>query len=436
MTGLQYRTPKPEEESALQAIGEFDQPQYRLAIAQFEAVAQHLALDSGFSQRFRMPQRSLVVNMPVRCDDGQIKIFRGYRVQHDPALGPFKGGLRYQPGVTLGQVTALAIWVTWKCALIGLPFGGAKGGVRCDPKKLSRQELQNLTRRYTAEIFPIIGPEKDILAPDVGTNAQTMAWVMDSYSQQVGYSVPGIVTGKPESIGGTMGRGESAALGLVYAILSALRHLKMPVSGSQVIVSGYGSVGRRLAKYLFDRGMQIVGVADSSGGVYCSEGIDLNALNLHKADRNTVLGFPGAESMPSHALLECPCTILIPVALSRAIDAQNAPALQCRILAEAANGATDLKADPILQARDIFVIPDLLGNAGEVIVSYFEWVQGIQNFLWSKKEIEARLCDMITTAFKQILTKSISSGLDMRMAALIIGIERLSKAHQARSLFP
>jgi len=436
MTGEQYRTAHAREDPRLDAIGEFDQPQYRLAIAQFEAAAARLGLNPDLLGRFKMPQRTLVVNVPVRCDDGHIQIFRGYRVQHDPALGPFKGGIRYQPGVTLGQMTALAMWMTWKCALMGLPFGGAKGGVRCDPKKLSRQELQNLTRRYTAEIFPIIGPEKDILAPDVGTNAQTMAWIMDSYSQQVGYSVPEIVTGKPASIGGSIGRGESAGLGLVYAILAAMRHLEIPVSGSSVIISGYGNVGRRVAKKLSEEGMRIVGVADSSGGVYNANGIHLGHLTRHKEKRRTVLGFPNAESMPSQALLERPCTILIPVALSRAINIDNAASLRCRILAEAANGATDLKADPILQEKEIFVIPDLLGNAGEVVVSYFEWVQGIQNFLWSKQEIEARLYDMMTRAFELILAESTSRGVGMRMAALMIGIERLSKAHEARALFP
>ncbi len=436
MTEAQHRTALEVQETDSNPVGEFDRPQYRLAIAQFDAAAQRLGLDPDLSERFKMPQRALVVNIPVRRDDGRVKIFRGYRVQHDPALGPFKGGIRYHPNVTLGQMTALAMWMTWKCALIGLPFGGAKGGVCCEPKTLSRQELQNLTRRYTAEIFPVIGPEKDILAPDVGTNAQTMAWIMDSYSQQVGYSVPEIVTGKPASIGGTMGRSESAALGLVDVILLAMRHLGIPVSGSSVIIYGYGNVGRRVAKKLSAQGIRIVGVADSTGGVYNANGIHLNHLKRYKEKRKTVLGFYGSESMPSDALLKRPCTILIPVALSGAINAENAAILQCRILAEAANGATDLKADPILRAREVFVIPDLLGNAGEVIVSYFEWVQGIQNFLWSKKEIEARLCAMMTTAFEQVLAQSLSCDVGMRMAALMIGIERLSKAHRARALFP
>jgi len=416
--------------------GEFDQPQYRLAIAQFERASEKLGLDPGLSERFKMPERALVVNIPVRSDDGGLRLFRGYRVQHDSALGPLQGGVRYHPGVTLGEVSALAMWMTWKCALIGLPFGGAKGGVRCDPKALSRNECQRLTRRYTSEIFPFIGPEKDILSPDVGTNAQTMAWVMDTYSQQVGYAVPGIVTGKPRSIGGILGRAKSAGRGLFYAIREGMQHLKIPIEKSSVIINGFGSVGRKVSKYLSRAGMQVVGVADSSGGVYNPKGLDQSRLWAYKLAHGTVLGFPGGDAISARSLMEQPCTVLIPAALSGVIDAKNAAWLRCRILAEAANGATDLEADPILAEKGIFVIPDLLANAGEVIVSYFEWVQGLQNYLWSKKETQARLSERMTGAFGRVLAKSIACKVDMRMAALMIGLENLASAHLSRGLFP
>ncbi|MFQ5542987.1 MAG: Glu/Leu/Phe/Val dehydrogenase [Nitrospiria bacterium] len=419
-----------------QLAGEFDQPEYRLAIAQFERAAARLGLDKNLTERFRMPQRALVVNVPLRHDDGRVCLFRGYRVQHDSSLGPFKGGVRYHANVNLGEITALAMWMTWKCALIGLPFGGAKGGVRCDPKVLSRNELQGLTRRYTAEIFPIIGPEKDIPSPDVGTNAQTMAWMMDTYSQQVGYAVPGVVTGKPGSIGGTIGRAESAGLGLFFAIVSGMGHLQIPASGSTVIVYGFGSIGRYIAKKLSEHGMKIVGVADSSGGIYNAGGLDVIGLSRHKERENAIAGFSEGEILSHSDLLEQSCTILIPAAISGTIDAQNAGRLKCRVLAEAANGATDLAADPILENRGIFVIPDLLANTGEIIASYFEWVQDIQNYLWSKKEIEVRLSDMMTDAFARLLSKSQSEKVDMRMAALMTGLEKLANAHLARGLFP
>ncbi|MFQ5949154.1 MAG: Glu/Leu/Phe/Val dehydrogenase [Nitrospiria bacterium] len=426
----------PQDEQWSDAAGEFDQPAYRLAIAQFERAAERLGLDANLSERFRMPERALVVNVPIRCDDGRVRVFRGYRVQHDSALGPFKGGIRYHPGVTLGEVTALAMWMTWKCALTGLPFGGAKGGVRCDPKALSLQELQRLTRRYTTEIFPIIGPEKDILAPDVGTNAQIMAWIMDTYSQQVGYAVPGIVTGKPASIGGSLGRGEAAGLGLFFAIMAGMRNLEVGVPGSSVIIYGFGSIGRYVAKKLSQHGLCVVGVADSTGGVYNPKGLDVERLWEHKAREKTVAGFPGGETLPAEALLERPCTILIPAALSGAINVKNADRLQCRILAEAANGATDLAADPILEDRGIFVIPDLLANTGEVIISYFEWVQDLQNYLWTQKEVEARLSDIMTEAFERLLVKSKTNRVGMRMAALMTGIEKIAGAHLMRGLFP
>ena len=416
--------------------GEFDQPEYRLAITQFKRAADLLHLDPNIYERFKTPERALVVNVPIRRDDGRVQVFRGYRVQHDSALGPFKGGVRYHPGITLGEVTALAMWMTWKCALAGLPYGGAKGGVRCDPKSLSRNELQRLTRRYTAEIFPMIGPDKDIPAPDVGTNEQIMAWMMDTYSQQVGYAVPGVVTGKPISIGGSLGRQEATGRGLFFTIMKAMTHLQLPTAGSSAIVQGFGNVGRHTAKILSEQGVRVVGISDSKGAVYNPKGLDVAALWMYKATEKTIAGFPGGEAVSPEALLELPCTLLIPAALSGAIHGKNAERIQCRILAEGANGPTDLAADAILKDRGIFIIPDLLANAGGVIVSYFEWVQDLQNYFWKEKEIQDRLSEIITAAFDQVLARSLSLKIDMRMAALMTGIEKISKAHLVRGLYP
>ena len=419
-----------------QEAGEFDQREYRLAMTQFERAAELLHLDPNIYERFKTPERALVVNVPVRRDDGKVTVFRGYRVQHDSALGPFKGGVRYHPEVTLGEVTALAMWMTWKCALAGLPFGGAKGGVRCDPKALSRHELQRITRRYTAEIFPMIGPDKDVAAPDVGTNEQTMAWMMDTYSQQVGYAVPGVVTGKPISIGGSVGRKEASGRGLFFTIIKAMQHLKIPVEGSSAIIQGFGNVGRHAAEILAGNGIRVIGVSDSKGAVYHSNGLDVAALLNHKMNEKSVAGFPGGEAVAPEALLELPCTVLIPAALSETIDGKNAERLQCRILAEGANGSTDLGADVVLIDRGIFVIPDILANAGGVIVSYFEWVQDLQNYFWKEKEIQDRLSEIITAVFDQVLARSLSLRIDMRMAALMTGIEKIARAHLARGLYP
>jgi glutamate dehydrogenase (NAD(P)+) len=420
----------------VEAAGEFNQPEYRLAMTQFERAADLLHLDPNLSERFKTPERALVVNVPIRRDDGRVQLFRGYRVQHDSVLGPFKGGTRYHPKVNLGEVTALAMWMTWKCALAGLPYGGAKGGVRCDPKGLSRNELQRLTRRYTAEIFPMIGPDKDIPAPDVGTNEQIMAWMMDTYSQQVGYAVPGVVTGKPISIGGSLGRKEATGRGLFFTILEAMRHLNLPIEGSSAIIQGFGNVGRYTAKMLYDHGLRVIGVSDSRGAVFQPKGLDIHRLWTYKEREKTVVGFPEAEAVPADVFMELPCTILVPAALSGAIHLKNAERLQCRILAEGANGPTDLSADPILQDRGIFILPDLLANAGGVIVSYFEWVQDLQNYFWKEKEIQDRLSEIITGAFQQVLDRSLSLKINMRMAALMIGIEKISRAHLARGLYP
>lgn len=419
-----------------EAAGEFNQPEYHLAMAQFDRAAALLNLDPNLVERFKTPERALIVNVPIRRDDGRVTVFRGYRVQHDSALGPFKGGVRYHPAVNLGEVAALAIWMTWKCALAGLPYGGAKGGVRCDPNSLSRNELQRLTRRYTAEIFPVIGPDKDIPAPDVGTNEQIMAWMMDTYSQQVGYAVPGAVTGKPISIGGSLGREEATGRGLFFTIEKAMRHLGLSAAQSTAIIQGFGNVGRHTARILSENGVRVIGLADSKGGVYNPQGLDIGKLKAHQEHAKTISDFREGEAVSSETLLELPCTLLIPAALSGAVHKKNAGRLQCRILAEGANGATDLDADPILKEREVFVIPDILANAGGVIVSYFEWVQDLQNYFWKEKEIQDRLREIITEVFDQVLAGSLKYKIDMRMSALMIGIEKIARAHLARGLYP
>ncbi|NKE70040.1 Glu/Leu/Phe/Val family dehydrogenase [Candidatus Manganitrophus noduliformans] len=417
-------------------LGELDHPEYKLALAQFERAAARLNLDPNLCERFKSPQRTLTVSIPIRRDDGHVEVFRGYRVQHDSALGPFKGGIRYHPSVTLGETAALAMRMTWKCALAGLPYGGAKGGVRCDPKILSRNELQRLTRRYTAEIFPIIGPDQDIPAPDVGTNEQVMAWIMDTYSQFKGYSVAEVVTGKPISIGGSLGREEATGRGLFVTILEAMRHLNLPVTSSTAIIQGFGNVGRHTARMLSAHGVQVIGVSDSKGAIYDPRGLDLARLLPYKEQTESVVGFPGADPISPEDLLEQPCTVLIPAALAGAIHIKNAGRLRCRILAEGANGPTNLDADVLLNDRGIFILPDILANAGGVIVSYFEWVQDLQNYFWNEKEIQNRLAEIITEAFQRVLARSLSEKVDMRLAAMMTGIEKIASAHLLRGLYP
>ncbi|MFY9269359.1 MAG: Glu/Leu/Phe/Val dehydrogenase [Candidatus Manganitrophaceae bacterium] len=417
-------------------LGELDHPEYHLALAQFERAAVRLRLDPNLCERFKRPERTLAVSIPIRHDDGRVEVFRGYRVQHDSALGPFKGGIRYHPSVTLGEVAALAMRMTWKCALVGLPYGGAKGGIRCDPKILSQNELQRLTRRYTAEIAPLIGPDQDIPAPDVGTDEQVMAWIMDTYSQQVGYAVPGVVTGKPISIGGSVGREEATGRGLCVTIFEAMRHLELPVSGSTAIIQGFGNVGSHAARLLSAQGIRVIGVSDSKGGVYHPNGLDIPKLILHKRETKGVAGFPEADSLSPAELLERPCTVLIPAALSGEIHVKNAGRLNCRILAEGANGPTELEADILLADRGIFVIPDILANAGGVIVSYFEWVQDLQNYFWKEKEIRERLAEIMTDAFQRVVARSRSEKVNMRIAAMMTGLEKIAQAHLLRGLYP
>ncbi|MBI5197089.1 MAG: Glu/Leu/Phe/Val dehydrogenase, partial [Nitrospirae bacterium] len=378
--------------------GEFDSPEYQMSLAQFERAADRMNLDPNIRVRLRAPQRSLIVNVPVRMESGAVQTFQGFRVQHDTALGPSKGGIRFHPELSLGEVTSLAMAMTWKCALVGLPYGGAKGGVKCDPKTLHPAEIQRLTRRYTAEIFPLIGPDHDIPAPDVGTDAQIMSWIMDTYSQQIGYSVPGVVTGKPICIGGSLGREEATGRGVVYTILETLNHLDIPVEGSTAVIQGFGNVGSHTARLLTMAGLHILAVSDSTGGIYNKQGLNVKAVLDYKRKHHTLDGFPGAERITNQELLTLPCTVLVPAALGGEITRENAAKLRCRIIAEGANGPTTLEADAILKDKGVFIIPDILANSGGVIVSYFEWVQDLQKYFWKEKEINEKLQDIISTA--------------------------------------
>ena len=416
---------------------ELDTHTFRLAVAQFNQAAEAMGLDPDLRERLKFPQRSLVVSLPVRMDDGRVEVFTGYRVQHDSSRGPSKGGIRYHPDVNLGEVAALAMWMTWKCALAGLPYGGAKGGVKVAPKTLSRAELERLTRRYAAEIFPLLGPDKDVPAPDVGTDAQVMAWIMDTYSQQVGYAVPGVVTGKPLSLGGSLGRDEATGRGVVYVTLEALRHLKLSMENATVAIQGFGNVGSHTALIMRQHGARVVAVSDVRGGIYDAKGLDIQELlRRYRTDSHSVRDTKLGDAITNEELLQLDCTVLVPAALSEQITGKNASHLRCRILAEGANGPTTLEADRILEDKGVFIIPDILANSGGVIASYFEWVQDLQRFFWSATDIQRRLQDIITSAFQRTLQFSTERRTSMRMAALMSGIDQVAQAHLQRGLYP
>ena len=416
---------------------ELDTPTFRLAVAQFDQAADAMELDHNLRERLKLPERSLIVSVPIRMDDGRVEVYTGYRVQHDSSRGPTKGGIRYHPDVNLGEVAALAMWMTWKCALADLPYGGAKGGVAITPKQLSRSELERLTRRYTAEIFPLIGPEKDVPAPDVGTDAQVMAWIMDTYSQQVGYSVPGVVTGKPLSIGGSLGREEATGRGVVYVTMEALRHLKLDIRNTTVAIQGFGNVGSHTARIMQESGTRVIAVSDVNGGIHNSSGLDIpELLTRYKTRGQTLRDTKLGDWLSNDELLQLDCTVLVPAALSEVITERNAAKLRCRILAEGANGPTTLDADRILEDQGIFIIPDILANSGGVIVSYFEWVQDVQRFFWKATDIQERLQDILTSAFHRTLQFSLSKKTSMRMAALMSGIDKVAQAHLHRGLYP
>ena len=415
---------------------EFDSELHRTALAQLDRVAARLNLDPDIHERLRYPRRALVVSVPIRMDAGHTQVFIGYRVHHSTVLGPTKGGLRYHEDVNLGEVTALAMLMTWKCALMGLPYGGAKGGVRCNPRELSRVELEHLTRRYTAEIILLIGPDHDIPAPDLGTDEQTMAWMMDTYSMTQGKSVPGVVTGKPLIVGGSAGRREATGRGIVYALYQAARHLGHELRGRKVVVQGFGNVGGVAARLLWRDGAVVAGVSDFRAGVWNPDGLDVRQLEAHVAETGSVVGFPGADPLTNAELLEQPCDILIPAAVGSQIHAGNAERVKASVVVEGANGPTTPEADVVLRERGVTVIPDVLANAGGVVVSYFEWVQGLQYYFWKESEITARLQEIMARAFNRVWALGQKEGVDLRTAALMEGVSRVAEGHRVRGLYP
>ncbi len=409
---------------------------YQMAVAQFDVAAEKLNLSEDMRQVLRYPKRELIVNFPVRMDNGSIRMFTGFRVQHNVNRGPAKGGIRYSPEVTHDEVRALAMWMTWKCAVVGIPYGGAKGGVICNPKEMSIGELERLTRRYATEISLLIGPTSDIPAPDVNTNSQVMAWIMDTYSMHAGYSVPAVVTGKPLAIGGSEGRNDATASGVVSVTKKAARHLGMSLPGARVAIQGYGNAGAIAARLLHAEGCKIVAVSDTQGGIYSEAGLDPAKVSLHKQEQGTVVGFPGTQRVGIREVLEVPCDILIPAATEGMLTVENAERVQAKIIAEAANGPTTPDADRIFYKRGVFVIPDILANAGGVTVSYFEWVQDLQSFFWSSEEIAAKLETIMERSFQAVLEKSLAYQCDMRTAAYMVAIARVAEATQLRGIYP
>jgi glutamate dehydrogenase (NAD(P)+) len=415
-------------------------PVYQMACRQLEAVAEATTLDAGIAQRLMMPKRSQVVAVPIRMDSGQTRVFIGFRVQHSLTSGPSKGGLRYAPHVDLGEVAALAMWMSWKCGIMNLPYGGAKGGIACDPALLSMGEKERLTRRFTEEVLNIIGPRVDVMAPDMGTDEQTMAWIYDTYSMKVGYACPEIVTGKPVELGGCVGRKEATGRGVVFCIREALEELRIAPDKATAVVQGFGNVGSVSCEELTKLGVKIVAVGDRYGAVRNDRGIDIPALLKHAQDPKsavrTVKGFPGAEEIDPKDLLTTPCTILLPAALERVITEENAGRLKCRVLAEGANGPTTPEADEVLARSDIFVIPDILCNAGGVTVSYFEWVQDLQQFMWGEEQVNAQLRKLMLQAFHRVRAEAKGKKLTNRTAALSLGVQKVATEKAKRGLFP
>jgi glutamate dehydrogenase (NAD(P)+) len=404
---------------------------------QLEGAVRHLGLDDGLHKLLATPRRSLEVAVPLRRDDGTLEVLQGYRVQHNLSRGPAKGGIRFHPHTDLDEVRALAMWMTWKCALIGIPYGGAKGGVAVDPRLLSRNELERVTRRYASEIIPIIGPEKDIPAPDVGTDEQTMAWIMDTYSMHSGYTVTGVVTGKPVSLGGSQGRGGATSRGVMYTAFSALREAGVDHRGLRVAVQGFGKVGGLAAQYLHDAGCCVIAVSDVGGGVYNPRGLDPSALLKHiQAGAQTVVGYPGTDTISNTELLELDCDLLVPAALEGVLHDGNADNVKARFVVEGANGPTTPDADAILEDKGVVVVPDVLANSGGVAVSYFEWVQDLQAYFWSEDEVNDRLKVLMEDAYQQVSQLAHDEKLSLRTAAQVIGVGRVADAHRTRGLYP
>jgi len=413
-------------------------PAFVMACQQFDRVADILEIAQGERERTRSPKRAVIVTIPTRMDDGRTQVFNGYRVQHHLSVGPTKGGLRYHPAVTLGEVAALAMWMSWKCALCGLPYGGAKGGVACDPHRMSAGELERMTRRFTQEMIPFIGPHVDVMAPDLGTNEQIMAWIMDTYSMHEGDPVPQIVTGKPVCLGGSAGRREATGRGVAYLVNRALDNLKIKSDGARVAIQGFGNVGSVAAQQLHRFGARLIAVSDEEGGLYNENGLDVNLLIDRCAqDGRLAACADGGDRITNEELLQLECEVLVPAAVERQITEKIAGKLRCRVLAEAANGPTTFEADAVLrQNPDIFVIPDVLCNAGGVIVSYFEWVQDLQSFFWTEAEVNDKLYRQLESAYQQVLQMAKKRNLGTRDAALALGISKIVQAKHLRGLFP
>ena len=403
--------------------------------ARFDFAARKLNLDPGIWKVLRYPARELIVHIPVGMDDGSIEVFTGYRVQHSIARGPAKGGIRYSPDVSLDEVRALASWMTWKCAVVNIPFGGAKGGVICDPKKMSQGELERMTRRYTAELLEFIGPEKDVPAPDMGTDEQTMAWIMDTYSMHMRQTVTAVVTGKPVNIGGSRGRREATGRGISVVCDSALKHLNQPVAGCRVIIQGFGNVGSNAAKLLQEKGYRVIGIAEWDGALYNEKGLDIASLLSHRQRAGTITGFAEAEAVDKDELITRPCEILIPAATENVITSLNAAKLQCRILCEGANGPTTVVADEILAEKGVFVIPDILANAGGVTTSYFEWVQDRMGYFWTEEEVNQRLNAIMEDSFNDVVHYATAHSVNNRIAAYMLAIDRVAYTTKQRGIY-
>ncbi len=419
-----------------QAALEWDTPLFRMALAQFDQALEHADVEDFVAERLRYPERALMMSVPVRLDDGSLRVLAGYRVQHSTVLGPTKGGLRYDPHVSLGECTALAMWMTWKCALLKIPYGGAKGGIRCNPREMSQNEIQRMTRRYTIELRPVIGPEEDIPAPDMATNEQTMAWIMDTYSMVEGHAVPEIVTGKPISIGGSVLRKEATGVGAVIVIERACARLGWNLADQRCVVQGFGNVGGVAAHELVGRGATVMAVSDISGGVYSPSGLDLDALQAWVAKHGSLEGYPDVGHLSNTDILEIPCDILVLAALEDQVTAENAGRIDAKMVAEGANGPTSVEADAILVERGIVVLPDILTNAGGVTVSYFEWVQDIGRLFWSREEIRRKLADKLNDAFDRVWNLAEQLEITPRQAALVAAIREVAGALSARGIYP
>jgi glutamate dehydrogenase (NAD(P)+) len=409
---------------------------WQTALQQLNEVADRMGLEDDTRAVLSKPRRTLCVSIPTRMDDGALQVFDGFRVQHNTTRGPGKGGIRYHPDVTLDEVKALAMWMTWKCAVVNIPYGGAKGGVICNPKEMSQGELERLTRRYTSELLPLIGPEMDIPAPDVNTNPQVMAWIMDTFSMNKGYCVPGVVTGKPLSIGGSRGRNEATARGCVFVVLAAARRYNLPSDSPKAVVQGYGNAGAICARLLDELGFRVIAVSDSRGGIVNPKGLDPVAVAEHKRKTGSVVGFPGSSDITNEELLTAKCDLLVPAALENQVTAKNAGEIAARLIAEAANGPTTPEADAILESRGIAVIPDILANAGGVTVSYFEWVQSLQAYSWRERAVNLELRDIMQRAYRDVQAQADREKCSLRTAAMWLAVSRVAEAHRVRGVYP